>query len=235
MATRRQISVMVMGLVMLYGCRSASRMRPIVEGNQIDARLEDGLGFFEAAKDVLRDSGFDLDRTDERFGIITTNPSVGPHFFEFWRGDYSTHRDIWESSLNPIRRSIRVSITPATGVSITPGDASSEVSGSEVSGSEVSGFEVSGETSLTGDAPGGVVLKVTVLKQRLSHPDRQFNNSAAVFSFFNPSVVLASSGSGSGGGLPEWIDMGEDTVFANVMLNRILLEARRRNSGITAP
>jgi hypothetical protein len=67
---------------------------------------------FEHAQEVLRQNRFTLDRLDRRSGIVTTLPVTSQGLFEFWRHDVDTSRDLWESSLNPIRRWVEVSIRP---------------------------------------------------------------------------------------------------------------------------
>jgi hypothetical protein len=64
-----------------------------------------------AVEDVLRASGFRLDRVDHREGVVTTWPNTSQQFFEFWRSDVRTGWDFWEASLNPIRRRAEVRLT----------------------------------------------------------------------------------------------------------------------------
>lgn len=60
-----------------------------------------------ACEDVARDYLFKLDRVDYRSGLITTQPLVSAQWFEPWRQDNRTPRDVEESSLATIRRTIR--------------------------------------------------------------------------------------------------------------------------------
>lgn len=60
-----------------------------------------------ACEDVARDYLFKLDRVDYRSGVITTQPLVSAQWFEPWRQDNRTAKDVEESSLATIRRTIR--------------------------------------------------------------------------------------------------------------------------------
>jgi len=65
-----------------------------------------------ATGDVLRNYNFTLDRTDWRDGIITTLPETSRALLEFWRKDVQTDDDLWESTVNPIRRWVEVRFAP---------------------------------------------------------------------------------------------------------------------------
>ncbi len=67
---------------------------------------------WQAAGDAVRSHGFTLDRTDWREGVITTLPETSSSIFEFWRHDVQTNEDLWESTVNPIRRWIEVRVDP---------------------------------------------------------------------------------------------------------------------------
>ena len=67
---------------------------------------------WEAIAETLRQHRFPLDRVDRRAGVVTTMPVVSQHLLEFWRHDVDTRADLWESTLNPIRRWVEVSVGP---------------------------------------------------------------------------------------------------------------------------
>ncbi len=66
---------------------------------------------WEAIQETLRRQRFRLDRVDRTAGMITTFPVVSQHAFEFWRRDVNTAPDLWESTLNPMRRWVEVQVT----------------------------------------------------------------------------------------------------------------------------
>jgi len=67
--------------------------------------------YWETAQRVLRGNRLALDRVDRRGGPITTLPVGSQNIFEFWRHDVDTHEDLWEATINPIRRWAEVRIT----------------------------------------------------------------------------------------------------------------------------
>ena len=65
---------------------------------------------WDAANEVLRKYRFTIDRADRREGVITTYPMIGRHWFEFWRKDAITRRDLAEGTLHTVYRQVTVSI-----------------------------------------------------------------------------------------------------------------------------
>ena len=65
---------------------------------------------WEAVQETLRRHRFQLDRVDRRAGAVTTMPLTSQHLFEFWRHDVDTGPDLWESTLNPLRRWVEVTV-----------------------------------------------------------------------------------------------------------------------------
>lgn len=70
---------------------------------------------WEAAQEILRRHRFRLDRVDRRGGVITTLPETSQSLFELWRHDVDTTPDLWEATLNPLRRWIEVSLRRGDG------------------------------------------------------------------------------------------------------------------------
>lgn len=96
--------------VMIAGCagpRKAGYAESLPLTRFDDREQSDRL--WHAVEDTLRCEGFQLDRVDRRAGTITTLPETSQQFFEFWRHDVRTSRDLWEATLNPIRRWVEVS------------------------------------------------------------------------------------------------------------------------------
>lgn len=65
---------------------------------------------WEAAQETLRHHRFRLDRVDRRAAVITTLPETSQSLVEFWRHDVDTTPDLWEATLNPLRRWVKVSL-----------------------------------------------------------------------------------------------------------------------------
>jgi hypothetical protein len=104
----------MVSMMVLAGClgprRDAYVTNQTVATNQ-DAEQADRL--WEAAREVLREHHFRLDRVDLREGVVTTMPAASQHFFEFWRRDVDTTPDFWEATLNPLRRWVEVRVGQA--------------------------------------------------------------------------------------------------------------------------
>ncbi len=61
----------------------------------------------------LKKRGFQLDRVDRRSGTIETYPLTSEQWFEFWRQDIVTDRDLAESSLHTVRRKVSMTVLAA--------------------------------------------------------------------------------------------------------------------------
>jgi len=73
-------------------------------------RSDEAEQLWNAIQDTLRDNPFRLDRVDRRAGVITTLPEQSQHILEVWRHDVDTWPDLWEATLNPIRRWVEVTV-----------------------------------------------------------------------------------------------------------------------------
>lgn len=78
-----------------------------------DAPPGDYTRAFEAARDELRDAGFELDRVDARAGVITTRPHASAGFFTPWVADEQTLADDWDGTFNAEQRVVTVRFFPA--------------------------------------------------------------------------------------------------------------------------
>ncbi len=67
---------------------------------------------FDAAQAVLTDQGFTLDRTDYRFGMITTQPQQAPTVFEPWVNTHTTRELGQQATTLDLRRTVRVELAP---------------------------------------------------------------------------------------------------------------------------
>jgi len=76
---------------------------------------EDADRLWNAIQDTLRAHRYSIDRVDRAAGVITTLPETSKHVLEFWRNDVATARDAWESTINPIRRWVEVTLAGGEG------------------------------------------------------------------------------------------------------------------------
>ena len=100
-------------LIALLGGCLGPRRSDYVSSRQVSLanRSEQADTFWEAIQETLRRHRFRLDRVDYRAGVITTMPVTSQNIFEPWRHDVDTREDLWESTLNPIRRWAECSVT----------------------------------------------------------------------------------------------------------------------------
>ena len=70
---------------------------------------------WDAAEETALDHNFTIDRRDQRYGLLTTHPTISKQFFELWRQDASSADDVFENSLGTIRRTIRFEFSEESG------------------------------------------------------------------------------------------------------------------------
>jgi len=119
--TMRVVSILTIVLSMLSMTACASRTPVISNPVEIDVTEYDRI--FQASLDVLQDNGFNLDRQDYRFGVVTTHPRPSPSAFEPWHRDNTTVGQAVESTLNFQRRRVSIRLIPAPS---TPANAESD-------------------------------------------------------------------------------------------------------------
>jgi len=88
----------------LGGCSAAGAPLPVTGDREFDT-------VWDAARNVLADNFFRIDRLDARAGVITTYPMVGRHWFEFWRQDAPTPRLAAMNTLHQIRQTVTVTVS----------------------------------------------------------------------------------------------------------------------------
>jgi len=94
----------------LAGC--ANYTTPIVTEDQQTPAERNFHLVWQGALDVLAEYHFTVDQQDRREGFIATLPLTGQQWFEFWREDAATPRDLAEGSLQTLYRTVRVHIEP---------------------------------------------------------------------------------------------------------------------------
>jgi hypothetical protein len=68
-------------------------------------------GLWDACARTLINDQFEIDQQDRRLGVLTTTPMISEQFFELWRSDAGTPRQILLDSLQTIRRTVRFELT----------------------------------------------------------------------------------------------------------------------------
>lgn len=145
---------------------------------------------WDAIKTALRNGGFPLDRVDRPGNTITTLPVASQQCFEFWRHDVATNVDLWEATLNPVRRWAVVRLVP--------------------------------------DERGTWQrIEVRVQKERLSAPDRQFNNTGAAYRVFGYGMPSTTGSTAITPADEHWIEMGHDKAMAAYLMDGIMEKYER--------
>lgn len=109
LATGCIVAALAAGLV---GC--VYHTEPVVPQPKLTGAGRNFQAVWRATLEVLRRYDFEIDRQDRRAGVITTRPLLGKHFFEFWRRDAADPRDVAESTLQTIYRTVTVTIRPTS-------------------------------------------------------------------------------------------------------------------------
>ncbi|MDX2148385.1 MAG: hypothetical protein SFZ23_12765 [Planctomycetota bacterium] len=129
---------------------------------------------FEAAKAVLREHRFTLDRVDARAGVILTEQRHSAGLATPWDADQATAEDELQDLLNRRQRTVRVVFAPPV-ASTTTGSSNPTAS---------SGLDNPRPTSLPPEldplrdlraTPGPLVARVQVVVERLNRPNLQLS------------------------------------------------------------
>ncbi|HOF19550.1 MAG TPA: hypothetical protein PK082_11620 [Phycisphaerae bacterium] len=109
--TKLPVLALLAATLAAAGC--ANYTEPVVAPGAMTPAERNFEAAWLAAREVLGRYDFQIDREDRRSGTITTLPMTGKHWWEFWRKDAATRRDLIESTLQTIYRQAKVSIRPA--------------------------------------------------------------------------------------------------------------------------
>lgn len=98
--------LLLLSTASLVGCAARGTGEfPVPAGRYNDA--------FVAARTVLRDSGFDIERVDARAGVITTLPKPSAGWATPWDTEQSTAAQETSDLFNRQRREVRIAFEPA--------------------------------------------------------------------------------------------------------------------------
>jgi hypothetical protein len=124
---------------------------------------------FDAAREVLRDERFDLERVDARAGVITTQPKKSIGVLSPWDGEQSTVRQEVDDLFNRQRRVVRVTFEPPDGP------------------------PPPGTDLLSGDAPA-LVMRVGVVVEREQQPGWRLESTSVRLNTRSTDLALAERG-----------------------------------------
>lgn len=106
----RLLSLLV--LTLLSGCASS---RPMIVSNPVFVPANSQHAAWERAVDVLHDFHFPIARENRLDGVIETDYRVGSNVLEPWHADSVGADNRLESTLQSIRRKVKVDLTPVEG------------------------------------------------------------------------------------------------------------------------
>lgn len=86
-----------------------------VQGTKTQCQPTERARTMQAARDVVVNMGFRLDKFDVDAGVLTTRPLSGGQFFEVWRGDNGDAYDSAESNLHSVQRIVEMTFTETDG------------------------------------------------------------------------------------------------------------------------
>jgi hypothetical protein len=99
-------------LTLLSGCASS---RPMLVSNPVFVPANSQHAAWEKAVDVLHDFHFPIARENRLDGVIETDYRVGSSLLEPWHGDSVGFTNRLESTLQSIRRRVKLDLTPVDG------------------------------------------------------------------------------------------------------------------------
>ena len=99
-------------LTLLSGCASS---RPMIVSNPVFVPANSQHAAWERAVDVLHDFHFPIARENRLDGVIETDYRVGSNILEPWHGDSVGVTNRLESTLQSVRRKVKVDLTPVEG------------------------------------------------------------------------------------------------------------------------
>lgn len=196
---------MVLVAVFQFGCETSEQVvveevKPVMLG--ISAEAYDG--FFDRTRDVLVGLGFEIDRQDQRFGVMTTDPKTSATIFEPWAQNKVTERDAFYATLNMQQRVVRVNFIAKQDLEAKPETF------------ELIPVDVSRE-----NAAYFVDVQVMVLQRQ--HPTTELNTAAiAAPSFRNRERALARTQLTEVGLVESyWRELGRDLAYERYIARRI--------------
>ena len=98
--------------LMSVGCAAS---RPMIVSNPVFVPVNTQHNAWERTADVLHSYHFPIARENRLDGVIETGYRVGSNILEPWHGDSVGFRNRMQSTLQSIRRKVKVDLTPVEG------------------------------------------------------------------------------------------------------------------------
>lgn len=110
--SRITIAAVCLFSLLHFGCAAS---RPMIVSNPVFVPANTQHSAWERTVDVLHDFHFPVARENRLDGMIETEYRVGSNILEPWHGDSVGFTNRMESTLQSIRRKVKVDLTPVEG------------------------------------------------------------------------------------------------------------------------
>ena len=147
---------------------------------------------FDSTKNTLRNAGYQLDRVDRRFGIITSQPVVAGSILEPWRDITATPEQALDSTLNFEHRIIRIAFIPASGTSASTQSTNTSPPQNPAL-AQIQPTTAQANTDLS-TYTGTIRLDVQAIIERAHQPGRQIESTSLRRSSYTIDPSLAERG-----------------------------------------
>lgn len=208
--------LLLLAACFLSGCQTARL------GSSFDAGKYSAV--YQASLDVLHDRGFKLNRTDFRFGKITTQRQVSPTVFEPWRGQNTSLAMSLSSTVGLLSRVVVVSL-PRKNNDLDQNGARPKTGAFSPEKMAAGGKAITYQQYLATHKTSRYKLGVTVNLYRKQYPTRRLImvSGGNVFDTLDQ-VPLHMRQRGVKN--TYWLKIGQDTKLADQLAQQILQKAR---------
>ena len=167
---------------------------------------------YASAIETLRSTGFEIDRQDYRFGIITSRPLGSPSIFEPWRHTHTSLGQTLESTVNDQQRIVRISLEQV-------GEPAAQPSAQDLAAA------LDDPTAAAPARPGDYRLQVQVMIERRQTPARRLSGSTAPMRIFTNLRQLPAPLREQDVDREYWLPVGRDRKLEERLAARIMREA----------
>jgi hypothetical protein len=163
---------------------------------------------FEAAREVLREARFNIDRVDAAAGVISTEPKRSSGLATPWDGEQSSTRDEFEDYFNHQQRIVRITFEADPGA---PAEAAPAPLGELDPGPDLRGYE------------GPIVAHILVVVERERRPGWRIESVSIAHNTFAQDPALGPRGMGGS----YWVPVAQDRRLAGRLAEEIARAATR--------
>lgn len=192
------IGIALLGLASLAGCAAP----PAPKGpTSVILHIPDRDAFLDETLSMLRLYDFPPDTFDRERGLIVTRPATSAQWFEFWRADARGGYNFLESSLHTMRRIVTVEFD-----ALPPDEVATSLPSDSQPATPSDAYRVT----------------VTVMKERLSQPERQVTTTSGALGIYHPRMPTQAGLRGARVARDQWVPLGRDPLLEEYFIKRLL-------------